>query len=109
MDELDQTLAEGGGRHLVGVASKTGVLPAGIDGILAGVPEPAEPRQMLVSDSVLLQRNRELILAELRIPARFRDRADIDKLPDAVRLKRLQELLEGQRGVTDGEDRQGFT
>jgi hypothetical protein len=58
---------------------------------------------------VLLQRNRELILAELGIPARLRDRADVNQLLDAVRLEPLEELLDGKRGVADGKDRQGFT
>jgi hypothetical protein len=64
---------------------------------------------MDVTDSVLLQRDVELVLAELRIPARLRDRPDIDKLLNAMSLQQVEKLLDGQRGVADGEDRQGFT
>jgi hypothetical protein len=64
---------------------------------------------MDIPDCVSLERNGELILAELRIPERFGDRADVDKLLNAMRFKRLEKLLDGERGVADGEDGQGFT
>jgi hypothetical protein len=73
------------------------------------VPESSESGHVDVPDPVLLQRNCELILAELGIPARLRDGANVHKLLDAVRLEPLEELLDGKRGVADGEDRQGFT
>ena len=72
------------------------------------MPESAESGQMYVPDSVLLQRSGELILAELRIPARLRDRADVHELLNAVRLEHFEKLLDGERGVADGEDRQGY-
>jgi hypothetical protein len=55
------------------------------------------------------QRYRELILPELRVAARFRNRPDVNKLLNALSLQYFEELLDGQRGVTDGEYRQGFT
>jgi len=61
-----------------------------------------------VADSVLFQRWTELVLAELRIPERLRNRADVDELLYAVRLQRFEKLLDRQRGVANGEDRQGF-
>jgi hypothetical protein len=64
---------------------------------------------MRVPDSVLLQRSGQLILAELRIPARLRNRAYVDQLPYAVRIQRFEKLLDGQCRVADGKDRQGFT
>jgi hypothetical protein len=63
---------------------------------------------MHVPDSVLVQRNRELVLTELRIPARLRDRTDVDELLNAVRLENFKELLDRERGVADGENRQGL-
>jgi hypothetical protein len=109
LDELGQVFTKRGGLHIIRVAAKAGVLPAGIDGILSGVPEPSEPGQMEVPDPVPFQGSRKLILAELRIPARLRDRADIHELLNAMSLKHFEELLDGQRGVADGEDRQSFT
>ena len=73
------------------------------------MPESAESRQMYVPDTVLFQGSGELILAELRIPARLRNRADIHELLNAVRVQHFEELLDGERGVADGEYRQGFT
>jgi hypothetical protein len=64
---------------------------------------------MGVPDSVCLQRDGELILAELRIPTRLRNRPDIDELLNAVRRQRFEKLLDGKRRVADGEDRQSFT
>jgi hypothetical protein len=49
-----------------------------------------------------------LVLTELRIPARLRDRTDVDELLNAVRLENFKELLDREGGVADGEDRQGF-
>jgi len=106
-DETGKSLAEGRGLHVIGIAAKAGVLPAGVDGILAGVAESPEPRQMDVLDATLVQRIGELILAELRIAARFGDGADVDEPPDAVRLEHFEELLDGERGVSDGEDHTG--
>jgi hypothetical protein len=63
---------------------------------------------MQVPDSVLLQRNSQLVLTELRISARLRDRTDVDELLNAVRLENFKELLDREGGVADGEDRQGF-
>ena len=57
----------------------------------------------------MLHRTSELILAELRIAERFRNRADIPQLPYTMGLQRFEKLLDGQRRVSDGEDRQGFT
>ena len=107
-NELGQAVSKRGGLHVIGVAAKTRVLPTGIDGIFARVPEPSESGQMDIADSVLFQRWTELVLAELRIPERLRDRADVDELLYDVRLQRFEKLLDGQRGVADGEDRQGF-
>jgi hypothetical protein len=107
-DELGQAFSKRRGLHIVRIAAKAGVLPPGIDGILAGVPEPSEPWQMDVSDSALLQRWTELVLAELRIPQRLGYRANVHELLYAVSLKRFEKLLDGQRGMADGEDRQGF-
>jgi hypothetical protein len=64
---------------------------------------------MYVPDCVLLQKGRELILAELRIPERLGDRADVHQLPDTMRRKPLEKLLDGQSGVADGKNSQGFT
>jgi|GEM_PF-4517135 hypothetical protein len=64
---------------------------------------------MYVPDCVLLQRGRELILAELRIPARFWNGTDVHQLPDTMRRQPLEKLLDGQRGVADGKNGQGFT
>ena len=55
IDEPGQILVEGRSLHVIRVAPKTGILPAGVDGILAGVPKSAESGQMLIPDSVLLQ------------------------------------------------------
>src|SRR5262249_27480603 len=99
-----EVFSEGGGLHVVRIAAKTSVLPAGVDGILAGVPESSEPRQMQVPDAVLLQGNRELILSELRIAAGLRDRAHIDKLMNTVRFEHFEKFLDGKRGMADGED-----
>ncbi len=64
---------------------------------------------MYVPDSTLFQRDRELILAEMRMPARLRDRTDVDELLYAMRFKRFEKLLDGERGVADGVNGQGFT
>lgn len=109
IDEPGQTLPEGARLHVIGIASKAGVLPAGIDGILPGVPEPAQTGQMHVLNSLLPERSPQFILPELRIPARFRNRADIDELPDAMHPQYFEEFLDRKRRVADGEDRQGFT
>jgi hypothetical protein len=45
----------------------------------------------------------------LRIPPRLRDRANINQLPDTMRLQHFEKRLDGMRRVSDGEDRQGFT
>ena len=109
LDELAQVLGERGSLHVIRVAAKAGILPAGIEGILASVPESSESGQVDVPDVVLFERRGELILAEMRMASRLRNRADVDELTNAVGVQHFEKLLDGQRGVADGEDRQGFT
>ena len=103
-DELGQTVTKCRGLHVVRVTAKARIFPPGIDGILAGMPEPAESGLMDVPDPMNFQGRRQLILSKLRIAARLGDGADVHELPNAVGFQRLEKLLDGQRGVADGED-----
>lgn len=109
LDELAEVLGERGSLHVIRITAKAGVLPAGIEGILAGVPESSESGKVSIPDSALFQRRGELILAEMRMASRFRNRSNVYQLSNAVRGQHFEKFLDGQCGVADGEDLQGFS
>jgi hypothetical protein len=49
-----------------------------------------------------------LLLSELRIPARLGYRPDVNELLNTMCFEHFEELLDRQRRVADGEDRQGL-
>ena len=108
-DQPCQALTKGCCLHVIRVAAEARIFPTGIDGILAGMAKPSEPRHMGIPDFVLKKRLGELLLPELRIPARLGYRPDVNEPPNTMSLEHFEELLDRERRVADGEDRQGFT
>ena len=72
---------------------KARVLPAGIDRVLAGVPESSSPAMAYWIPCAPVKPPVDPV--QLRIPARLGDRADIHQLPNAVRLQHFEELSMG--------------
>ena len=64
----------------------------------------AELRHVRVGDTPLAERDLQRVSAEVRMPPRSGLGADVDESSDTGRAKRVEELLERPRTVTDGPD-----
>lgn len=91
--------------HIVSETAKARVVPAEILRVWFRVPQAAQFFQVDVSNFGGAQRGTEGLAIELRIVAGAWDGTDIYYSLDAVRLQRGDELLQGTRGMADGEDR----
>jgi hypothetical protein len=88
--------------HVIGIAAKARVPPAGVGGVLAGASQTAQRAQGGIFDAMRLERFAQRISVELRVMARPRHRADIDEAFDAVALQQRYELLQRARRVAYG-------
>src|SRR4051812_12999324 len=86
---------------MIGVAAESGVAPGTIWRIGKASTATSEFGKMNIGDSRFYNRTGELVLAELRITAGTRKTAHISKLPDAILLEEIQEILNAAVGVTD--------
>jgi hypothetical protein len=71
--------------HIVRVAAESVESPARVDRIGRGVAPAAEITEMRVGNAGRTERRGERIAAELRVPARAGETADVDQRRDAVR------------------------
>ena len=94
--------AEGCGRHVIGIPTKTVFTPPGIRRVGSWLAASAELGKVTIRDAVKLQKIRELVGVEVRIPAGSRERADIGELLDAVGTEELQKRLRRMGRMTDG-------
>lgn len=93
--ELLQTYPELLRRHVVREATKRGVLPASIDGILACVPQATERSEMPIANTRLPQRVRQRVRRELRVVPGFRHGTHIDQFLNGMRCEQSDELIDG--------------
>ena len=56
-DQLLEVFLELGGLHVIGIATKRGIAPTGVDRIGSGMAQSAEPRDMDISQTGLAQRS----------------------------------------------------
>ena len=96
--------SELGRLHVVRVAPKARVAPAQIDGIWLSSAKPAKLFQMKISNARGAQRFCQRVAIELRVVPRFRDRAYVDQLLDAIRAQQLNEFVDRPRRMPDGKD-----
>src|SRR5699024_7660170 len=92
------------GEHVVGVALERGVPPGAIGTVFAAVAQAAEFFHMAVGDPGVTKAGGESIGPELRVPAGFGNRPDVDEAPHAVRAEDVDELLDRVGRVPDGEN-----
>ena len=65
--------------HVIGEATEAGVMPSGVEGIGARMPEPAQTGHITVMQAGGMQGGRQFAPVELRIVPRTRDSAYIDQ------------------------------
>ena len=94
--------------HVIGVAAKACVAPAGIQRVRSCMAQATEGSQMRVVDADGLQRFWQHVAIELRVSSGAWNRADVDQPLDAVRFEQRDEIFNGPGGVTDGEDERNF-
>jgi hypothetical protein len=97
--------------HVVGVAAKGEVAPAGVRRIGMGAPAAPQARQVSVAYPALAgQPLRERLCVEVGVPRGVGEAAHVDQAASSVRQQEAEELLEGPRRMADGQDeaRAGF-
>src|SRR5580704_7288053 len=77
-DKRIEVLAELGGLHIVGIASKGGVAPTSVHRAGFRMAQAAESWHVTVLDAGGGQAHGQSLLTELRIVARARDGSDVD-------------------------------
>lgn len=104
--ELNAAMPPGefGRLHMVGVAAKRGVAPAGIGRVLGRMAQAAQRFHVAVIDAGGGQRVRQRVIAELGIVARTRHGAHIDYAADVVNRQQIEEHVQRPVGVADGAD-----
>lgn len=92
---------------MIGVPTKRFVLPCGVDGVPARLPETAESRHVTVSDAPRPERRRQIVAVKLRMPTRTWDGANVDQQCDLVGFEQVDQLVDRSRRVSNREN-QGF-
>lgn len=85
--QFGEARVEFGGGHVVGVASKGGVAPAGVRRVFGGMAQTSQGFQMQVADARGLQFAGQMIYAKLGMRARFGDGAYINQELDVVSMQ----------------------
>ena len=106
LDHLFDVLRELRRLHVIRVATKRPVFPAGVRGIGSRVAQASEARKMHVADHTRIQRFAERLLVEVRIVARPRNGPDVDDPRNFVGGEQIGESIDRPIGVPDGADEQ---
>ena len=93
--------------HVIGIAAERLVLPGAVCGIGAWLSEAAEILEMPVLNAFSGETSRQSIAAEMRMPARLWNRADVGQPIDLLRAQQRDELVSGSCGVADCPDAAG--
>lgn len=105
--QIFQVIERGGklrGLHVVGEASETCVSPGSVWRIPLWTAQASKGNHMLVSDVVNGQRRGKGLLVELRIVPGLGNRSDIDHEGNLLDLQDVNELFQGPRAVSEGQD-----
>lgn len=79
--------------HVIGEATEAGVMPSGVEGITARMPEATQTGHVTVMESSGMQGSRQFASVELPIMPRTRDSAYIDQPLYLVRFQKVDEFL----------------
>jgi len=102
--EASESCSEFGGLHVIGEASKAGIVPASVDGIGARVAKAAEFWKMPVGDVRAANGGGERVASELRIVTGLGNGAHVDEALNLVSFEEGEEIVDGAVGMADGED-----
>lgn len=102
--EAGERGGEFGSLHVVGETAKTGIVPAGVDGIGARVAQAAQFWEVGVGDVRAAKGLGEGVMIELRIVAGLRNGAHVDETFDVVRFQEREEVVDGTVGMANGEE-----
>jgi len=91
--QIVQILPELRRLHIIGEATEAGVMPSGVNGITARMPEATQTGHVTVMKAGGMQSRRQFASVELRIVPRTWDRAYIDQSLHPVRFQKLDEFL----------------
>ena len=94
--DLLEAGGESGALHVVGVAAKREIAPAGVRGIRSRFTQPAERRHVRIADTRRLQRVGQRVAVELRVVTRARHGAHVDQPLHAVYRHGVVPLLAEQ-------------
>ena len=96
-----QSLLEGIRCHIVGVATKREVVPAGIWRLLAGAAQPSQLLEIGVGNTSLCERGSQFLRAKLGIAARAGDGAYINEFLNIVGGEQVHKFLDAARRMAD--------
>ena len=91
--QIVQILPELRRLHVIGEATEAGVMPTGVEGIPARMPEATQSGHVTVVKASGMQGRRQFASVELRIVPRTRDGAHIDQSLYLVCFQKMDELL----------------
>jgi hypothetical protein len=77
----------------IGEATEAGVMPSGVDGIMARMPEATQTGHVAVMTAGGMQGRRQFATVELRIVPRTWDGAYVDQSLHQMRFQKLDEFL----------------
>lgn len=89
--------------HVIGVAAKRQIPPAGVGRVWRRAAQPAQRRAMHVGNPRRTQRLRQILTIELRIVSGPRHRPHINDSCDSMRPQKTDKLGDGTRGMADRE------
>ena len=101
LDQFFEALRKFRGLHVIRITSKGSIVPAQVERIAPSMTQPAESWQVNVAQSGFLQRAWQRSLIELRVVPRARYRPHIYHARHAMRLKKIDELLQRACGMSN--------
>jgi hypothetical protein len=80
-------------QHVIGIASEAGIFPGAVWRIRPWAPQPSKTGKCLILDPLLPEQRRKRVTGKVWMPTRSGYRANIGKLPNAMRRQERQKFV----------------